>query len=330
MRFKSAMILAALALLTLATAHARVQTGQQEQKEEKVIDDFVTTRGVIFEVPSKTAAKPKPGTRRRTSTSVAKAAKPSGGAKQGGGAAGSADVAQQQKAQPVADVTEPSAGFVEEGVQIIKAGTLPPLALGYSIYMRDEATGGLLPAPASKSYRAGDAIVMVLEPNSDGYLYVFNAENGKNPVMIYPDVRLHDGANEVRAHVRETYPDDPELPFKFDDVPSNEHVYIVVSREPLAGVPTGEALKKYCGKNDEDCEWRPTPAQWARIAAAALDRRVVEASSTLARADTQPVMPVMLQRGIRVKKDAPKPMSVRVSDSPAAPMLVTKIELLHK
>jgi len=329
MRFKSAAIIAALALLTLANAHARVQTGQQEQKEEKVIDDFVTTRGVIFEVPSKSAAKPKPGTRRRTSTSVAKA-KPSGGVKQGSGVtAGSSDVA-AQKAQPAGDVAEPSAGFVEEGVQIIKAGTLPPLALGYSIYMRDEATGGLLPAPASKSYRAGDAIVMVLEPNSDGYLYVFNAENGKNPVMIYPDVRLHDGANEVRAHVRETYPDDPELPFKFDDAPANEHLYVVVSREPLAGVPTGEALKKFCGKNDEDCEWRPTPAQWARIAAAALDRRVVEARSTLARADTQPVMPVMLQRGIRVKKDAPKPMTVRVSDSPGAKMLVTKIELLHK
>lgn len=329
MRFKSAAILAALALLTLANAHARVQTGQQGQKEEKVIDDFVATRGIIFDVPSKSAAKPKPGTRRRQSTSVAKA-KPSGGAKQGGGAAaGSSEVAGQQQAQPAADSAASDDAVVEEGVQIIKAGTLPPLALGYSIYMRDEATGGLLPAPASKSYRAGDAIVMVLESNSDGYLYVFNAENGKNPVMIYPDVRLHDGANEVRAHVRETYPDDPELPFKFDDVPANEHLYVVVSREPLAGVPTGEALKKFCGKNDEDCEWRPTPALWARIAAAALDRRVVEARSTLARADT-PVMPVMLQRGIRVKKDAPKPTTVRVSDSPGAKMLVTKIELLHK
>lgn len=329
MRFKSAAILAALALLTLANAHARAQAGRQGQKEEKVIDDFVTTRGIIFEVPSKAAARPKPGARRRPGAGVAKA-KPAGVAKQGGGAAGAADVAQQQKAQPDADSAASDAAVVEEGVQIVKAGTLPPLALGYSVYMRDEATGGLLPAPASRSYRAGDAIVMVLEPNSDGYLYVFNAENGKNPVMIYPDVRLHDGANEVRAHVRETYPDDPELPFKFDDAPANEHLYIVVSREPLAGVPAGEALRKFCGKNVEDCEWRPTPAQWARIAAAALDRRVVEARSTLARADTQPVMPVTLQRGIRVKKDAPKPMTVRVSDSPGAKMLVTKIELLHK
>lgn len=326
MRFKAATIFAALALLTLASAHARTQ--QQEQKDEKVIDDFVTTRGFIIEV-AKPAAKPKAGTRRRP-TAVAKA-KPSGGAKQGvGGAAGSSEVA-GQKAQPAADVAESDASLVEDGVQIIKASAPPALALGYSIFMRDDATGGLLPAPSSKTYRSGDAIFMVLETNADGYLYVFDAENGKDPVMIYPDARLRDGANEVRAHVRETYPEDAELPFKFDERPANEHVYIVLSREPLAGVPTGEALRKYCGKNVDECEWRPTAVQWARISAAALDRGVREARSTqVAQADTQPVMPATLQRGIRIKKDAPKPTSVRVSASPAAPMLVTKIELLHK
>lgn len=329
MRFKSATILAALALLVLASAHARPR--QQEQKDEKVIDDFVTTRGVIFEVPSKPASKPKAGTRRRP-TAVAKA-KPSGGAKQGGGgaAASPSDVAGQKPQPATADVAESDASLVEDGVQIIKASAPPALALGYSIFMRDEATGGLLPAPAGKSFRSGDAIFMVLETNSDGYLYVFDAENGKDPVMIYPDARLRDGANEVRAHVRETYPEDAELPFKFDERPATEHVYIVLSREPLAGVPAGEALRKYCGKNIDECEWRPTAAQWARISAAALDRGVREARSTqLAQADTQPVMPAMLQRGIRIKKDAPKPTSVRVSGSADAKILVTKIELLHK
>lgn len=326
MRFKAATILAALALLTLVSARAQTQQGQND---EKVVDDFVTTRGVIFDVPSKPASKPKAGTRRKQ-PAVAKA-KPSGGVKQDGDtAAGSSDVA-GQKAQPAPDSAASDDAVVEEGVQIIKASTLPALGLGYSIYMRDEATGGLLPAPVGKSYQTGDAIFMVLEPSADGYLYVFNAENGKDPVMIYPDARLRDGANEVRAHIRETYPEDADLPFKFDERPANEHIYIVLSREPLAGVPTGAALKKYCGKNVDECEWRPTAAQWARISAAALDRGVREGRSTqIAQADTQPVMPATLQRGIRVKKDAPKPTSVRVSGSPAAPMLVTKIELLHK
>jgi hypothetical protein len=105
---------------------------------------------------------------------------------------------------------------------------------------------------------------------------------------------------------------------------------VVVSREPLVGVPSGDALEKFCAKSRDDCQWRPTAALWARISAAALDRRVVEARGTqIAQAETQPVMPAMLQRGIKLKREEPAPSIVRVSDSPTAKMLVTKIELAH-
>lgn len=325
MRYKAAATLAALALLALAPAHARVQTQQQEQNDEQVIDEFVQKRGIIFDVPSKPAAKPKPGTRRRQ-PAVAKSKKTTtpNGVKPDGGA----DETAGQKAQPAADASMTDASLVEDGVQIVKASTLPALGLGYSVYMKDEATGALLPAPAGKSYRTDDAIFMVIEPTADGYLYVFNAEDGKNPVMIYPHPLLHGGENDVRAHIRETYPEYPDIPFRFEDPPSNEHIYIVLSREPIAGVPTGAALLKFCGKNAEKCEWRPTAAQWERIYAASLDRAV--RMGQIAQVDTQPAMPAMLQRGIRIKKDAPKPMTVRVNQSPNAPLMVMKIELLHK
>ncbi|HEV7889839.1 MAG TPA: DUF4384 domain-containing protein [Pyrinomonadaceae bacterium] len=327
MRFKAAAILAALALLTLASAHARVQTQQQEQNDEAVIDDFVTKRGFIIEL-EKPSAKPKPRTRRKPGSGGVAKVKPSGGVNQGGGSAASPSDVAGQKVQPAADSAESDASLVEDGVQIVKASTLPALGLGYSIYMRDEATGGILPAPAGKSYQTGDAIFMVLEPSADGYLYVFNAENGKDPVMIYPSVLLHGGENAVRSHIRETFPEYPTWPFRFYDPPSNEHVYIVLSREPLAGVPTGEALRKFCGKNTDECDWRPTAAQWSRIYAASLDRAV--RMGEVAQVGAEPVMPLTLQRGIRIKKDAPKPMNVRVNKSPNAPLLVTKIELLHK
>jgi hypothetical protein len=335
MRFKSAILLAALALLTLAAAHAQTQQqGQKDepqQKDEKVIDDFVTTRGIIFDAPA--PAKPKQSTRRRPSSGVASTKKSTpSGAKQGGATAGAVDAAQQPAPSTTpADATEPSSGAAD-GAQFIKASSNAPrsLALGYTIYMKD-ASGALLPAQASRSYRTGDRIAIVLETNMDGYLYVFDAENGKNPVMLYPSVQLNGGSNEVRAHVRETYPSDLDLAFEFVDPPATEHLYVVVSREPLAGVPSGDALEKFCAKSRDDCQWRPTAAQWARISAAALDRRIVEARSTqIAQADTQPVMPSMLQRGIKLKKEEPAPSIVRVSDSPAARMLVTKIELAHK
>ena len=325
MRFKSATALAAIALLTFAAVQDRSQARQKEgQKDEKVIEDFVTTRGVIFET-AKPAAKP--STRRKQGSGVASKKSSS----QGGGATGASDVAQQKNAPAQSDAVaaEPSAGAAD-GAQFIKASTLRSLALGYTIYMKD-ASGALLPVPASKSYKSGDRIAIVLETNADGYLYVFDAENGKNPLMLYPNVQLNGGANDVRAHVRETYPSDLDLAFEFDANPATEHLFVVVTREPLAGVPTGDALEKFCAKNREDCYWRPTAAQWARISAAALDRRVIEARSTqIAQAETQPVMPAMLQRGIKLKKEEPAPSVVRVSDSPAARMLVTKIELMHK
>jgi hypothetical protein len=335
MRFKSATLLAALALLTLAATHAQTQQqGQKDepqQKDEKVIEDFVTTRGIIFDAPA--PSKPKPNTRRRQSSGVASTKKnsQSNSGKQGGGAVGALDVAQKPDptTTPSGVTSEPSSGAAD-GAQFIKASSMTrSLALGYTIYMKD-STGALLAVPASKSYKSGDRIAIVLETNADGYLYVFDAENGKNPLMLYPHVQLNGGANEVRAHVRETYPSDLDLAFEFDATPATEHLFIVVSREPLAGVPTGDALEKFCAKSREDCYWRPTAAQWARITAAALDRRVVEARGTqIAQANAEPVMPNMLQRGIKLKREEPAPSVVRVSDSPNAKMLVTKIELAH-
>jgi hypothetical protein len=334
MRFKSVTLLAALALLTLAAAHAQTQQQEQknepQQKEEKVIEDFVTTRGIIFDAPA--PSKPKQSTRRRQGSGVASTKKTPSGAKQGGGAVGATDVAQQKNdpADSTPAVKEPATGAAD-GAQFIKASsTIRSLALGYTIYMKD-ASGALLPAQASRSYKTGDRIAIVLETNMDGYLYVFDAENGKNPVMLYPSMQLNGGSNDVRAHVRETYPSDMDLAFEFVDPPATEHLYVVVSREPLAGVPSGDALEKFCAKMRDDCQWRPTAAQWARISAAALDRRIIEARSTqIAQAETQPVMPAMLQRGIKLKKEEPAPSVIRVSDSPAARMLVTKIELAHK
>lgn len=335
MRFKSATMLAALALVILVLAHARAQTQQQEQKDEqndeKIVDDFVTTRGFGIVDVNKPAAKPKPTPRTRrkpNSGSVAAKPKPTpNGPKQGGSTAGSSEAAQQNDV-PDAQGAD-GAGTTPDGAKIVNASAMP-LAVGYTVYMKDSA-GRLLPVPASKSFTAEDRIALMLETNTDGYLYVFDAENGKDPVLIYPDVKLDGGANNVRAHVRETYPADINDAFVFDDTAATEHLFIIVSRTPLKDVPTGAALKKFCSKSPDPCEWRPAAEQWARIAAAALDSNVREARSTLlAQAAVEPVMPETLSRGIRVKTQAPPPAVVRVADTPGAKMLVTKIELLHK
>ena len=320
MSYKSVTMLAALALLTLAAAHA--QTGQQgqkdEQKDDEIIDGFVTSRGFgIMDVKPSAKPKPTPRTRRRPpapkktpqTTPTPNGVNPG----DGGGTDGSTD----------SDTTP-------DGSKIIKTGAMP-LAVGYTVYLKDSR--GLLPVPASKVFRAKDTIAMVLETTADGYLYIFDALDGKDPVLIYPDARRNGGSNEVRAHVSETLPADPRDAFEFDAAPGVEHVFIIVSRKPLEDVPTGAALKKFCARvpEEEVCEWRPTAEQWSRIAAAALDSNVREVrSGLLSQLNIEPVTPEMISRGIRLKKQSPPPAVVRVADTPGATMLVTKIELLHK
>jgi Domain of unknown function (DUF4384) len=341
MRYKSAHALAALALATLAAlSSAQARQQPEQQQDEKVIDDFVTTRGVVFDTAKPTKPKPSTQPQRRNSaggatasskgsvgavSSTKKGTTTTTGQKKGAVQSNSVEVASDGPADSGSD-----GGTVADGAKILNASTPGPIALGYTIYMKDEQ-GALFRIDPSREYRTGDNIALELETNTDGYLYIFDAENGKNPLMLYPNVQLDAGSNAVGAHVRETYPADAAVAFTLTPPAATEHIYVVISREPLAGVPTGEALATYCAKSGEDCYWRPTTAQWARIVAGAADRHVTEAKSTqLAQADTRPVAPVALARGIKIKKTEPKPSVVRVNDSPAAKMLVTKIEIAHK
>ena len=219
--------------------------------------------------------------------------------------------------------------------QFVKAGgALRPLALGYTILMKDD-TGRLFVADPSRVFKTGDRFAVALETNADGYLYLFSAENGRDPELLFPNAQIEGGANAVQAHVRATFPTGPAADVEYfidvTDPPATEHLFIVFSRRPLADVPSGAALVKFCGKNLEDCAWKPTAAQWARLNSGAKGMGVIEAKSTqLAQMSVPTAVPITLQRGLKVKKDDPRPAIVRVNESPDSDVLVTEIILTHK
>jgi hypothetical protein len=319
---------AAFALLLCAAAGA-----QEPQADQKVIDDFITTRGMSFTGPPKQTQKqasPAPTPRR---TSSARIKKPAAGSPPSDLASGKGAAGKSGKGS----VSETAGqGADDSGAQFVKAGgALRSLALGYTIMMKDD-DGRLFVADASREFKTGEHFAVALETNADGYLYLFSAENGKSPELLFPNAQIDGGANAVQAHARATFPTgasaDVEYFIDLTDPPATEHLFIVFSRRPLADVPAGEALVKYCGQNLEDCAWTPTAAQWARI----LDggkggRGVVEAKNMqLAQTDVPTAMPGTLQRGLKVKKEDPKPAIVRVNNSPDADVLVTEIVLTHK
>jgi hypothetical protein len=358
MRFKPFLMLTAFALLAVTAPAARAQEQQQDQK---VIDDFVTTRGVSFDDPGK---KSQPSSqsqahhsnagsagsthKNNTGGSVAKntGASPAAGSASAkkGSSATSTQTASTKKdaAAGKGALTKGGAGDESAGVNAgggaqplkVSATTptgLRPIGLGYTLFMKDKA-GGMLVVDESHEFKSGDRLAIALETNTDGYLYVFNAEDGKNPVMLFPNYPLDKGANGLQAHVRETYPADLDYAFEFDEHPAIEHLFIVVSRMPLKGVPTGDELEELCPPKGDTCtEWKPTPAQWEQIKSVAPGKGVIEAKNTqLAQAKNEPVPQTTLSRGIKIKKDDPKPAVVRVNDSPDTSVLITEVELVHR
>lgn len=337
MRFRPLLTLAAFALLVCAPA-ARAQ----QQQDQKVIDDFVGSRGVSFDEPAKKTPPPSrqpahAGTRR-----TGAGAKTAGTGRVAPGDKGSPNVKATSNVATTNGAASglnasagagDGAGGDDKGAQTLKAsaavGSRVPIALGYTVYMKDSA-GGLRPVDASREYKAGDRIVIALEPNTEGYIYIFNAENDGDAAMLFPSAQLDAGANAAHAHVRETYPADTRYAFEFDANPAIEHLYVVVSRRPLEGVPTGDALVAAC-KNCDEYGWKPTAEQWARIKSAAGLGHVIEAKNVqLAQLQKQTVQPGAIQRGIKIKRDDPAPAVVRVNGSADADTLVTVIKLVHK
>ena len=330
MRLRTPLMLAALLALTCSAASAQ----EEQKKDEQVIEDFVVTRGVSFEEPGK---KPKkhsaPASPPRRNNSAPGKGSASGGVASGKTPAGKGGAAvKSSKPGGSAAAARPAD---DAGLEILKAGGAQrPLALGYTMLMKDDG-GRLLVADAAREFKTGERFALALETNADGYLYLFSAENGRNPELLFPNAQIDGGANAVAAHARATFPTGPaageERFIEFTPPAATEHLFIIFSRQPLGEVPVGEALVKFCGTNLEDCSWRPTAAQWAGILQGSKGRRVTEVKSTqFAQAAPPPVMPGTLQRGLKVKKEDPRPAVVRVNDTPDADILVTEIVLTHK
>jgi hypothetical protein len=195
--------------------------------------------------------------------------------------------------------------------------------------MRD-ANGSAVRVDPSREFRAGDRIRLGLETNTDGYLYIFHTENNGEPQMLYPDARLEQGGNRIEAHVPYEIPwNEPgkENWFKFDANPANERLYIIVTRQPLPGIPTDSSLVNYCGQNR--CPWQPPVGVWAQVKANVQAKVGVVKGKSYGQKQTQTEQ-VAVTRGLGLDQSAPEPSVIRMNVSSNAPILVTAVDLIHR
>jgi hypothetical protein len=214
----------------------------------------------------------------------------------------------------------------------VKAYNAPALGVGYTLYMRNE-NGEAVRVDPSRNFRTGERVRLLLETNTDGYLYIFNTTDNGDPVMIYPDTRLDDGGNYIEAHVPIEIPSREEQDenfrwFTFDNKPGTERLYVVFSREPLPGVPIEDDLVRHCGQNGQNCPWRPSSALWAQVKAGMNARVQVARSKTYGQAQTSGEVDAV-NRGIGLTRSAPEPSVIRINASTTSGLLVTVLELAH-
>ena len=212
----------------------------------------------------------------------------------------------------------------------------PGIALGYTLFMR-APTGEAKRVSTTREFKSGDAVRLLIETNTDGYLYIFNAENDGDALMIFPNAKLQRGANFVRAHVPYEIPSSAEADenlrwLSFDDRPATERVYFIVARRPLEDVPAGEALVRWCAESgSEACAWSPKAKHWDEIKKWA-NRREQVATSRAAddgRAET-PAEHEAATRGLGLSADAPLPSVIYMITSANADVLVATVDLIHR
>lgn len=218
----------------------------------------------------------------------------------------------------------------------VNSGNVKPAAmigLGYTLFMRD-ANGRSIRTEPSREFHNGDSVRIALEPNVDGYLYVFHTEGDGPPEMIFPDWRLDGGENWIEAHVPIEVPSSEEADerlrwFTFYGNAGIERLYVVVTREPLPGVPVGSDLVSFCSANKDKCPWHPLAEMWAQVQLATkADVRVVS-SKSFGQAQTEKEK-TATTRGLGLDQSAPQPSVIRMSAATNAPLLVTVLDLIHK
>lgn len=207
------------------------------------------------------------------------------------------------------------------------------IGLGYTLFMRDSGGRSVRVDPGHE-FHNGDRVRISLEPNVDGYLYVFHTEGSGPAEMIYPDPRLDGGENWIEAHVPLEVPSGEETDerlrwFTFYGNPGTERLYIVVSRDPLPVVPTGEELVKFCAASKTNCPWHPSAEVWVQVQDGTKAEVRIVTSGTFGQAQTEKEQ-VATTRGLGLDQTAPQPAVIRMNAATNAPVLVTVLDLIHK
>ena len=172
--------------------------------------------------------------------------------------------------KPVEKTTKPPASSGPAATsEPSKPVNLPRIGMGLTLFMRD-SNGLAVRTDPEHVFQKGDRVRVLLETNTDGYLYIFNTTNNGPATMIYPHADLDEGGNYIQAHVPFEIPSSAATAehlrwFAFDEVAGSEQLFFVFTREPLKGIPLEDELIAFCQNSKDKCPFRPSTEAWAAL-----------------------------------------------------------------
>jgi len=205
------------------------------------------------------------------------------------------------------------------------------LGLGVTLFMRD-SNGLAVRVDPDHVFQKGDRVRVVLETNTDGYLYIFNTTDDGPATMIYPDSQLDDAGNYLQSHVPFEIPstasaDERLRWFAFDQVAGTEHLFFVFTREPLSGIPIDDDLIASCKDSKERC-MRPSDEVWAAVKTHLQEPLKTDKDRQFGNAQTSTEQQATA-RGLGLSKEDPPPSLVMMASSPRSTLVAT-LDLIHK
>lgn len=211
-----------------------------------------------------------------------------------------------------------------------KPVNVPRLGIGLTLFSRD-SNGLAVRVDPGRVFQKGDRVRILLETNSDGYLYIFNRTDDGAPVMIYPNAELDEGGNYIQAHVpfEIPAPDAAEERlrwFAFDETTGTEKVIFVFTREPLKDVPIEDDLLAFC--RNGKCPWPVATGVWDVVAAQMTETLKTDRNDRFGGAQSTAEKDAST-RGLGLAKDDPQPSLIMMASS-RKPTLVATLELIHK
>ena len=206
------------------------------------------------------------------------------------------------------------------------------MGLGVTLFMRD-SNGLAVRVDPDHVFHKGDRVRVLLETNSDGYLYIFNTTNDGPATLIYPDVDLDEAGNYLQAHVPFEIPSSLSTEerlrwFAFDEVAGTERLFFVFTREPLGGVPIEDELIAFCREAKERCPIKPSTEVWTVVQKEMQEPLKTDKAQQYGKPQTSGEQEATA-RGFGLAKDDPQPSVVMMASSTRSKLVAT-LDLIHK